>query len=150
MGLQGFARQYGFESTSEVMREVVEGTFNARIQIVDPKVSTGEYNRTTNTISGQDEVVLWEGPARIQAMRWPGLSSARGDTISMRTVVFHIPYDAHQLPQLVRDGMRIRVIDGGLASDFERGLFVVTTSVNTSYAWDGRIETTMDQGAEID
>ena len=138
-----------FVATSAMLQNSVKQSHNAQIELIDPNISGGTYDRWTNTDSGRNPVVLWSGAARIQAMRWPNVATARQEAVSVRTVVFHIPLDAEIDVTMIREGFRIRVTDGGLLPDFTGGLFVITTSVNSSYAWDRRIEAMQDQGVDL-
>lgn len=147
MGLQKFAAAMPYEKISETMQPVMEAQFNARIQIVDPNISAGTFNRTTRTMTGRAATVLWEGPARIQAMRWPNMATGKGETVALRTVVFKIPREIDIDLAFIREGLRVEVVNGGMSPEFVGGLFVITSSVNGSYAWDRRIETSQDQGA---
>ena len=146
MGLHKFAKSLGFEQTSAAMQSTMESVFNATIEIIDPNIAEGTFDRVARTRTTREADVLWTGPARIQAMRWPNVANPKGEATALRTVVFHLPRDADITPTLVREGLRIRVTDGALAPEFVGGLFVVTTSVTSSYAWDRRIEALMDQG----
>lgn len=149
MGLMKFAGSLDFRRTSEVMEPVVEQTFNGVIQIIDPNIGQGTYDRVTNTRTGRTPTVLWEGPARIQGMRWPNVATPRGESVSLRTVVFTIPHTIDINVALIREGFRVRVLDGGEAPEFEAGMYTITASVNSSYAWNRRIETMMDQGVDV-
>lgn len=148
MGFYNSRNAINIPAISEAMRSVLRPWFNATIEIINPDITGGAYNRSTNTKVRTPEII-WSGPARIQAMRWPNVATARQEAISSRTVVFHLPLSDDSAPELIHEGWRVRVVDGGLAPEFEGGLFVITTSVNSSYAWDRRIECTMDQGATI-
>ena len=149
MGLMKFAASLDFRRTSDVMEDVVAETFNARIQIIDPNIEAGVYDRLTNTVTGHAPTVLWEGPARIQGMRWPNVATPRGESVSLRTIVFTIPHQIDIDVTLIREGFRVRVLDGGEAPEFTAGMYTITASVNSSYAWNRRIETMMDQGTDI-
>lgn len=153
MGIYGkSAAKIDVAAISKEMRVSEEAWYNGRIQIVDPVIRGGKYDPLTNTkdrVGPDAPVVIWEGPARIQAVRWPNVATTRQEAASLRTVVFHIPLSAEGDPDLILEGFRVRVIDGGLAPEFEHGLFVVTATTNTSYAWSRRIECMMDQGANI-
>lgn len=153
MGIYGKnAAKIDIKAISEEMQPTVEEWFNATIQIVDPNIKGGAFNRITNTKdrsgSGAPEVI-WEGSARIQAVRWPNVATARQEAVSARTVIFKIPLSEEIDPTLIVEGFRVVVIDGGMSPQFEHGLFVITATTNTSYAWDRRIECIMDQGAVI-
>lgn len=147
MGLYGpAAKGVDIAGISAAMQPTVDEWFNAEIEIVDPDITGGTYNRATNSKTGRNPTVLWSGKARIQALRWPNVATARNEAVALRTVAFHIPLDSDLDPEMIREGFRVRVTDGGMAPYFEDGLFVITSSVNTSYAWDRRIETVQDQG----
>lgn len=152
MGVRKFASKAHIPETSAIMQPEVEEWMNGTIQIVAPKIAGGTFNRMTNTkdrAGANAPEVLWEGKARIQAMRWPNVATARQEALASRTVVFHLPMDFTPDYDIL-EGYRIKVLDGGMSPQFTGGLFVVTSSVNSSYAWDRRIETMMDQGAVID
>lgn len=149
MGLYGkYRAKVDIRAISEEMQPAVEDWFNATIEIVKPDIGGGAFDRAANTKQRTPEVI-WTGSARIQAMRWPNVATARQEAIAARTVVFHLPVSEDADPALIHEGWRIRVLDGGMSPEFEGGLFVITGSVNTSYAWDRRIETMMDQGTEV-
>lgn len=148
MGLYQNAGEIDIRGISEIMQPITARWFNAVIQIVNPDISGGTYTRATNTKSRTPEII-WEGPARIQAMRWPNVATARQEAIAARTVVFHLPLSDDPAPELIHEGWRVRVVDGGMSPEFTGGLFVITSSINSSYAWDRRIETMQDMGATI-
>lgn len=150
MGIYGkTAATIDLAAISATMQKSVDDWYNATIQILDPHIDAGTFNRATNTKERPAPTVLWEGPGRIQAVRWPNVATSRQEAVSLRTVVFHIPLDTNLDPGLIVEGFRVRVIDGGLGPEFEHGLFVITATTNSSFAWDRRIETIMDQGAVI-
>lgn len=152
MGVRTWAGSVDIPGTSEKMQPTLRRWYNAQIEIIDPKIDGGAFDRLTNTkdrAGANAPAVLWTGPARIQAMRWPNVATARQEAIAARTVVFHIPLDEDLDPNLIVEGFRVHVVDGGMLPEFEHGLFVITATTNSSYAWDRRIETTMDQGAVI-
>ena len=149
MGLyQRAGAKINIRAISETMQGVVDDWDNGTIQIVKPDISGGTFNRASNT-KDRTPVVIWEGKARIQGVRWPNVATTRQEAISIRTVVFHIPLSEDIDGQVVHEGWRVRVLDGGMSPQFENGLFVITASVNSSYAWDRRIETVQDQGTTI-
>lgn len=134
---------------SEAMQPVVEDWFDSTIQIIDPNITAGTFNRMTNTTTGRNPEVLWEGPARIQAMRWPNVATTRQEAVSIRTVVFHIPVSDEIDPEFIQEGFRVHVLTSDMSPELAHGLYVITSSINSSYAWDRRIETMMDQGAVV-
>lgn len=150
MGIYGKTKaQVDIAAISEEMQPVMDGWFNGTIELVDPGINDGTYDRATNKRTRSAEVVLWTGDARIQAVRWPNVATTRQEAISIRTVVFHIPLSDETVPALILEGFRVRVLDGGMTPQFKEGMFVVTSTVNISYAWDRRIETMQDQGVSI-
>lgn len=148
MGLYSGTVGIDFDAISAVMAPVEEGWFNGTITIEDPDISGGTFDRLENETTGRTVTDLWTGKARIQAMRWPNVATTRQEAVSVRTVVFHLPLDTDLDPLLVREGLRVRVEDGGLSPHLEKGIYVITSSINSSYAWDRRIEAMMDQGSE--
>lgn len=150
MGIYGrTAAKIDIAAISKAMQPVVGEWYNARIQILNPHIEAGAFNRITNTKDRPAPTVLWEGPGRIQAVRWPNVATSRQEAVSLRTVVFHIPLDTDLDPTLIVEGFRVKVLEGGKGPEFEHGLFVITATTNSSFAWDRRIETVMDQGAVI-
>lgn len=150
MGIYGkYKAKVDIHAISLEMRDTVDDWYNAEIEIIDPHINAGAFDRQTNTKDRIPEDVLWSGPARIQAMRWPNVATARQEAVSVRTVVFHIPLSVELDPELIKEGYRLRVTNGGESPEFEDGLFVITTTINSSYAWDRRVEAMMDQGAVI-
>ena len=131
---------------SDTMAPVIGEWYNAEIEIIDPTIDKGAYNRITNVKNRPDPTIIWTGAARIQAMRWPNVATTKQEAISIRTVVFHIPLSEAFQPTFIMEGFRVHVLDGGMSPQFSGGMFVVTSSINSSYAWDRRIETMMDQG----
>lgn len=153
MGIYGRTKAaFNPREISEVMQPVIEGFFNAEIEIIDPVIQGGDFDRVNNTknrTSPNNPIVLWTGPARIQAVRWPNVATSRQEAVSTRTVVFQIPVSEEIDPGFIREGFRVHVLDGGMNPEFTHGLFVITTTINSSYAWNRRIETMHDQGATI-
>lgn len=149
MGLYHGDNKIDIRAISEEMQLVVEDWFDSTIQIIDPQITQGTFDRVANTTTGRTPVVLWEGPARIQAMRWPNVATAKQEAVSIRTVVFHIPVSQDVDPEFIREGFRVNVVSGSMSPELEHGLFVITSTINSSYAWDRRIETMMDQGTDL-
>lgn len=143
------AKPVDIAGISAVMQPVVKEWFNAEIEMFDPNIAGGTFDRKANTKQRVIPPAIWTGPARIQAVRWPNVATAKQEAVSSRTVIFHIPLDSDLDPHLIVEGFRVRVLNGGMMPEFEHGLFVITSTTNTSFAWDRRIETIMDQGAVI-
>lgn len=149
MGVRNWAKLVDIPTISAAMQRPVDAWMNASIQIIKPDIEGGAFDRTANT-KERTPVVIWEGPARIQAVRWPNVATARQAAMSLREVIFHLPMDINpDFPTYIQQGWRIKVTNGGMSPQFENSLFVITTAINSSYDWDRRIETTMDQGAPV-
>lgn len=133
---------------SEVMDGVLDDWYNATVEILKPDIEGGNFDRKTNVKTRNPEVI-WSGKARIQAVRWPNVATTRQEAIAIRTVVFHLPLSADVGGQIIHEGWRVRVLDGGMSPQFTNGLFVVTAAINSSYAWDRRIETVQDMGVSV-
>lgn len=150
MGVRSFASKIDMPAISAVMQPTVSDWYDdAQIELVKPDIEGSNYTRTTNA-KDRTPVVLWTGKARIQAVRWPNVATAKQAAVALREVIFHLPVlEDNPVPPYLQQGWRVNVLSSPLAPRFESGLFVITTSVNSSYDWDYRIETTMDQGASL-
>lgn len=146
MGVRRFAEKVDMPAISESMGETVpEWYVDAEIEIVNPDINGGEYDRATNTKTRNPQV-LWTGKARIQAVRWPSVATARQAAMSLREVTFHIGKNDETVPLFIAQGWRVQVLTCTLSPNLEGKLYVVNTAINSSYDWDIRIEATMDQG----
>lgn len=138
------------KAISESMSKVVEQWFNASIKLVVPNIAQGTYDKWANKVTGQAPTTLWTGPARIQPLRWPMLTSGQAEQAAFRAIRIQFARDANITPaMLVREGLRIRVTNGGEFPDLERGLFVVTSGLNSSYAWNRTVEAQTDTGVDL-
>lgn len=150
MGVRRWAAKIDMPVISEAMAPTVQEWYvDAEIEIVKPDINGGDFDRATNT-KVRTPVTIWTGAARIQEARWPSVSTAKQGALSLREIIFHMAKDpANPWPEFIQQGWRINVLSAPLGKQFETGLFVIVTAVNSSYDWDLRIETTMDQGAQI-
>lgn len=108
---------------------------NASIQIVDPSDFTmpdGPYDVVTDTGGTKEFAVVWEGPARIIEQHLG--SSAPGKTAWATQRSFH--FDIALTPDLpfFRQGLRIKVLNGGRDHTLEALSYTVQPSVNSSHA----------------
>jgi len=61
MGIYGkTAPSIDIRAVSEEMQPVIEEWFNAEIQIIDPHIETGAFNRVTNTKTRVAPDILWQ------------------------------------------------------------------------------------------
>lgn len=116
---------------------------NGSIQIIDPNTEDASWDAWTNEyISGGSGTVLWSGPARIQHLRSEILSEVGFSENGVRKIRLQIPLGGEA--PFIRKGLQIIVTDGGNDTELEQLLFVVTSSVNSSYAWLRTIEAEVD------
>ena len=120
------------------MRSITERWYNSTVQIVDPNLEDLTWNPATNTYTGDPEVLIWEGKARIQPVRnatTPDLGITQG---SIQAIRVQVPYD--DSIGLIRKGLQVRVTDGGENAVLEELEFVVQEAINSSYGWNTTIE----------
>ena len=131
-----------FANISTEMRKTALPWMNATIQIVDPNVGESDWDPFTNTETGGEPTVIWQGPARIQHLAVPSQVEVGYDATSIRRIRLQLPMD----PDLgfVRKGLQVVVIDGGSDVELEQLQFIVTGAVNSSYAWNRTIDCEVD------
>jgi hypothetical protein len=131
-----------FAAISEQMGKTILSWMNATIQIVDPNTADAEWDPFTNEYVGGGQTVLWQGPARIQHLKSETLPDVGFSQVSIRGIRVQVPLD----PELgfVRKGLQVIVTDGGSDSELEQLQFVVTSAINSSYAWIRTIECEVD------
>jgi hypothetical protein len=85
---------------------------------------------------------LWQGPARIQHLTSDTSPVVGLSEIGVRGIRVQVPLD----PELgfVRKGLQVIVVDGGSDVELEQLQFVVTSAINSSYAWVRTIECEVD------
>lgn len=131
-----------FAAIALEMRSTVARWYNATVEIIDPNLGEQTWDPVTNTYSGDSDVVLWFGSARVQpigADRMPDLTVMQG---GIRGIRVQVPYDA-DLP-LIRKGLQVKVTNGGEDHILESLQFVVSSAVNSSYGWNRTIECDVD------
>ena len=137
-----FNAELNFSAMSAEMSKTSLPWMNGSIQIIDPDLSEQSWNEWTNQYAGTSATVLWSGPARIQHLK-----NERGPMIgytdsSIRGIRFQIPIDGYA--GFIRKGLQVIVTDGGNDTELEKLQFVVTSAVNSSYAWLRTIEAEVD------
>jgi hypothetical protein len=131
-----------FAKIAAEMRQTVARWYNATVEVFDPNLEGLEWDPETNEYSGDPEVIVWSGSARVQPIRnatVPELGVMQGAIESIRV---QIPYDAEV--GLIRKGMMVRVTDGGEDTVLQNLSFVVRSAVNSSYGWNRTIECDVD------
>ena len=131
------------------MQPAVNAFQNGAIEIFDPDIEGGVFNVWDNEVTGREQTIFWAGPARIQPMRWPTMVTGKAEQSAYRSVRFQIPLTADIGTRFLREGMRVRVTDGGMLPDLMAMLYVVTAATNSSFAWNRTIETVADTGIEL-
>ena len=131
-----------FAAISEQMGKTILSWMNATIQIVDPNVENSEWDPFTNEYTGGNATVLWQGPARIQHLKTETMPVVGYSETGIRGIRVQIPLD----PELgfVRKGLQVIVTDGGSDSELEQLQFVITSAINSSYAWIRTLECEVD------
>lgn len=131
-----------FASVSAQMASTMLSWMNATVQIVDPNTADAEWDPFTNQKVGGEPTVLWQGPARIQHLSAETLPEVGYSQVGIRGIRLQVPMD----PELgfVRKGLQVVVVDGGSDVELEQLQFVVTSAINSSYAWVRTIECEVD------
>lgn len=137
-----FNNGINFSALGSEMAKTSLPWMNGTIQIIDPDLADQQWDEWTNTYTGSSATVLWSGPARIQH-----LGGERGPLVgyadsSIRGIRFQIPIDGYA--GFIRKGLQVIVTDGGNDVELEQLQFVVTSAVNSSYAWLRTIEAEVD------
>lgn len=143
-----FNNGVNFSSIGAEMAKTSLPWMNGTIQIIDPDLADQQWDEWTNEYTGSSATVLWSGPARIQHLR-----NERGPMVgytdsSIRGIRFQIPIDGYA--GFIRKGLQVIVTDGGNDSELEQLQFIVTSSVNSSYAWLRTIEAEVDAKSVAD
>lgn len=115
---------------------------NASIQIVDPNTGDAVWDEWTNTETGGEPTVIWSGPARIQHLGGESIAGAGFTEVGIRSIRVQIPLD--ESAGFIRKGLQIIVTDGGNDYELEQLQFIITSAVNSSYAWVRTIEAEVD------
>lgn len=136
-----------FSAISSEMSWVTQRWMNATVTIVDPNLENMTWNEWTNTMTGS-EIELWSGPARVQPIAYytqqPVIGMSQG---AVRRIRVQVPLD--ETRDFVRAGLQLRVTDGGEFADLQNLQFVISSAVNSSYAWLLTIECDVDVKSEI-
>jgi hypothetical protein len=131
-----------FAAISNEMRSTMLPWMNGTVQIVDPNTSESEWNPFTNEYTGGDSTVLWQGPARIQHLTSEIMPEVGFSQVGIRAIRLQVPMDEDL--GFVRKGLQVIVIDGGSDPELEQLQFVITSAINSSYAWGRTIECEVD------
>ncbi len=124
------------------MRASMELWFNASIQIIDPNTGAAVWDEYTNTETGGAPTILWSGKARIQPLTGGSQTEAgftQGSVVSAR---IQLPLDVEI--GLLRKGLQIIVADGGEDSVLQDLSFVISSAINSSYAWNRTVMCDVD------
>jgi len=131
-----------FAAIATEMRDAATRWYNGAVEIVDPNLEDVVWDAETNTYTGDTDVVLFSGKARIQPLRTastPSLGVMQGAIEAIRV---QIPYDSDL--SLIRKGLQVVVTDPGETVALSGLRFVVRSAVNSSYGWNTTIECDVD------
>jgi hypothetical protein len=131
-----------FSAMGAEMAKTALPWMNGSIQIVDPNVDNATWDPWTNEYTGGSSTVLWSGPARIQHLKTEMLPEVGFSQVSIRGIRVQIPLGGEA--PFIRKGLQIIVTDGGNDVELEQLQFVVTSAINSSYAWLRTIEAEVD------
>jgi hypothetical protein len=131
-----------FAAISTEMRSTMLPWMNGTIQIIDPNVKGQEWDPFTNQYSGGNSTVIWQGSARIQHLGSDRAAEVGYSQIGIRGIRFQIPMDAEL--GFIRKGLQVVVTDGGSDPELEQLSYVITSAINSSYAWGRTIEAEVD------
>ena len=137
-----FAGGVNFSAIGSSMASTVELWMNATIQIVDPNVGEAVWNPYTNTETGGEPTVIWQGKARIQHLNSYTNPVVGYSELGIRGIRLQIPLDP--AAGFIRKGLQIIVTDGGNDYELEQLQFTIMSAVNSSYAWIRTIEAEVD------
>ena len=131
-----------FAAVSAQMAATMLSWMNATIQIIDPNVNEQEWDPFTNQYTGGNPTVLWQGPARIQHLSSESMPEVGYSQTGIRGIRLQVPM-SNELG-FVRKGLQVIVTDGGSDVELEQLQFVITSAINSSYAWVRTIECEVD------
>jgi len=137
-----------FASIAMEMRAAVARWYNAQIEIIDTNIREQGWDEFTNDYISNSETVIWSGSARVQPIkteRLPDMDIMQG---AVRGVRIQVPYDANL--SLIREGMQIRITDGGEDVVLENLILTVRSAINSSYGWNRTIECDADVKSTAD
>jgi hypothetical protein len=131
-----------FSHISSEMRKTLLNWMNATIQIIDPNTGDANWDPFTNTETNGQPTVLWQGQARIQTLTRSNMVEVGYSETGIRGIRIQVPIGDDL--GFVRKGLQVVVIDGGSDVELEKLQFVVTSAINSSYAWNRTIECDVD------
>jgi hypothetical protein len=137
-----FAGGVSFSTIGSSMASTIQMWMNATIQIVDPNVGDAVWNPYTNSETGGEPTVIWQGPARIQHLKSDTNPVVGYSEVGIRGIRLQIPLDP--AAGFIRKGLQIIVTDGGNDYELEQLQFTISSAINSSYAWIRTIEAEVD------
>lgn len=137
-----FNQSIDFTVAGEVMGLAALQWMNASIEIVDPNIGDETWNEWTNSSTGGEPTVIWSGPARIQHLKNESLPDVGFSQLSIRGIRVQIPIDA--AAGFIRKGLQVIVTNPGNDYALADLQFVITSAINSSYAWLRTLECEVD------
>lgn len=120
-------------AVAQTMRPVVEAWFDCHVQIIDPKgISTDDYDAFTDEGGDAIGAVLWDsGPdgALISPIRTPRTSELGAQAVAVAgiRVQCFVPPSVE-----LRNGLIVKVIDGGTDAQLKRYRYVLAGGISSS------------------
>lgn len=137
-----FVGGVNFATIGAGMGDTMKLWMNATVQIVDPNTGDAVWNEWTNTETGGEPSVIWQGPARIQHLKTEMTPDVGFSQVGIRGIRLQVPLDVSA--GFIRKGLQVVVLDGGNDYELEQLSFVITSAINSSYAWVRTIEAEVD------
>lgn len=141
MGVFG-SGSINFQAIGSHMAATALPWMNGSIQIVDPNIEDSTWDPFTNEYTGGTSSVIWSGPARIQHLTSETLPDVGMSQVGIRGIRVQVPLD--ESAGFIRKGLQVIVTDAGNDYELEQLQFVVTSAINSSYAWLRTIECEVD------
>jgi hypothetical protein len=120
-------------ATAQAMRPVVEAWFDCHIQIIDPASMTStEYDAFEDTGGSAEGAVLWDSGAD-GALISPIRTPRTGDLGEQSVAVAGIRIQCFVPPTVeLRNGLVVKVIDGGTDAQLKRYRYVLAGGISSS------------------
>lgn len=131
-----------FQAIGSQMADTALPWMNGAVQIIDPNIEDTLWDPFTNEYTGGTSTVIWSGPARIQHLTMELMPTVGSSQIGIRGIRLQVPLDSDA--GFIRKGLQVIVTDAGNDYELEQLQFVVTSAINSSYAWLRTIECEVD------
>lgn len=136
-------------------RGVQSSLFTTSIEIFDPNISEAVYNATSNTWSGEREII-WTGKARIQPVSKSADKNGKMNLTSVQEVEVHIDLKGNTLAGSIgvmpdiRPNAQIFVTESSLDATLTKFVYNVRSVLNSSHPWHRVLVCEVDQEVRHD